>query len=163
VRAIGRAPLTRQVAIVPGRDTPVAVRLSQVAALLPEMKVSGLRPDPIREGFERRRRGGNGTFLGPEELAKRGGGSAVLATVPGIWMVQNSLGGSAMPRIRADNGGTCSPDFIVDGMIRFRMDGWELNLLLRAAHRVEVYTRRMLVPSEFASLNGCGAIVIWTM
>ena len=101
--------------------------------------------------------------MAEEELAKRGGGSAVLATVPGIWMVQNSLGGSAMPRIRADNGGTCSPDFIVDGMIRFRMDGWELNLLLRAAHRVEVYTRRMLVPSEFASLNGCGAIVIWTM
>jgi hypothetical protein len=164
VRAIGRAPVTRQVAIVPGRDTPVAVRLSEVAALLPEIKVSGLRIDPIRAAFERRKRGGNGTFLGPEELAKRGGGSSALATVPGLLMQQDPrLGGSPMPRIRAGDGSTCSPDFIVDGIIRQRMDGWELNSLLRAAHRVEVYTRRMLVPVEFATPNGCGAIVIWTM
>jgi hypothetical protein len=164
VRAIGRAPVTRQVAVVPGRDTPVAVRLSQAAALLPEIKVSGLRVDPIRAAFERRKRGGNGTFLEPEELAKRGGGSAALATVPGIWMQQDPrLGGPAMPRIRAGDGSTCTPDFIVDGMVRVRMEAWELNSILRAAHRVEVYTRRMLVPSEFAALSGCGAIVIWTM
>ena len=162
VRSIGRAPATRLVAVAPAGETGVAVVLSQVAALLPEVRVRGVRADPTIAGFERRRRAGNGYFLGPAELAKRGSGTAALATIPGIHMPMGLYGGYPLPYFRLPGGGTCIPSIVVDGMQWSRMSGWELNSLLQSAHRVEAYPRALLIPTEFPVGRACGALVIWT-
>jgi hypothetical protein len=67
-----------------------------------------------------------------------------------------------MPYFRGNDGQPCAPTVMIDGASRVRMDGWELDDLMRSAVRVEVYTRPILVPAEFAVPFGCGVIGIWT-
>lgn len=162
VRAIGRSPATRVVAVPAGGETTESVALPEVAALLPTVRVRGVRPDPVVAGFERRKRAGNGYFLGPEELAKRGGGTAALGVIPGIHMPMGLYGGYPLPYFRTGSGSTCIPSIVVDGVPWVRMSGWELNSLLQSAHRVEAYPRPLLIPSEFPVGRECGALVIWT-
>lgn len=167
VRAIGRAPLTRVVALTPGQETTLDVRLSEAGVLLPEYRVAGIREDPTRAGFERRKRSGSGTFLDSDQLNRMGRSVASLASLGGarVPMTQVGLGYAAYPMLqfRGNAANLCSPTVFVDGAPRIRMDGWELHHLLQYAIRVELYSRSVSIPSEFA-LPGleCGVIVIWT-
>ena len=161
VRSIGSSPTTQVAELAPSRETRIEITVRKSAVELAAVTVHGVRESPEVAAFERRRRSGAGYFLDGDDL-RRGGGSAVLATIPGLTMRQSSMGGNAMPQLRKASGASCEPDVLVDGIPRVRMDGWELSQLMSQAVRVEVYTRRMLVPSEFVSFKECGVIAIWS-
>jgi hypothetical protein len=162
VRAIGTAPVTQVVDLVPGENGTREVRLSAAAIELATVAVHGLRPNPEVAAFERRRRAGSGYFLDGDDLRRHGRGSAVLATIPGVRLPLDGSGGRPMPYFRGNDGQLCAPTVMIDGASRVRMDGWELDDLMRIAVRVEVYTRPMLVPADLAVPFGCGVIGIWT-
>lgn len=167
VRAIGRAPLTRVVALTPDRETSLAVRLSEAGVVLPEYRIAGIREDPTRAGFERRKRSGSGTFLDSDQLNRIGRTAASLSSIGGVRvpMTQVGIGYTAHPMLqfRSSAAQLCTPTVFVDGAPRIRMDGWEFHHLLQYAIRVEIYSRSVSIPSEFA-LGGldCGVVVVWT-
>lgn len=172
VRAIGRAPEWQVVALTPSQESLVAFRLGDVATSLPEYVVRGIRPDVMLEAYERRRRGGVGHFLNSDDLDKLGRRATALATVPGLHvpMTTKPIGGGMgpvsyiYPMIYVRSAGfLCLPTIYVDGIPRQRFDGFDLHEILQLAKRVEVYSRPLLVPVEFASAAGeCGVVVIWT-
>jgi len=167
VRAVGRAPVTQVIALAPGQETPLDLRLAQVAALLPEYRVTGILVNPIVSGYERRKRSGVGTFLESEELDRIGRQAAAFAGVGGLRVpfVADAAGGTRyfVMQFRNAEGNFCTPTFFVDGIPRQRLDGWELHSLLQFATRLEIYRRGMTVPAEFAAGGfQCGAVVVWT-
>lgn len=170
VRAIGRAPVTEVVALTPNAETALDLKLSEVGVLLPEYRVTGIVEDLILSGYERRRQAGSGTFLDSERLDRIGRSAANLQSIGGVRVPMTQAGGglgySARPMIqfRGSDGQLCTPTMFVDGAPRIRMDGWEFHQLLQLAHRMEVYSRTMSIPSEFA-LGGfnCGVVAIWTI
>ncbi len=167
VRAIGRAPLRRVVALAPGAETALEMKMSAVAALLPEYRVTGIRPGAVVEGFERRQRSGSGTFLDKERLDRIGRRAGYFQFVGGLRvpLTGGPMGYTPYPmfQLRGAEGGYCTPTIWIDGMPRLRMDGWELHHYLQFATRMEIYPRGMSIPSEFALSSGrCGVVVIWT-
>lgn len=168
VRAIGRAPRTEVVALTPGEETALDLQLAQAGVLLPEYRVVGLSENAFRTAYERRLRSGSGTFLDSDDLDRIGRRTNDLAGIGGVRvpMTQGPLGYTYRPMIffRSAGGELCVPTVFVDGVPRLRMDGWELNVLLQQARRVEVYPRGMNIPSEFANAGtGCGVFVLWTV
>jgi len=161
VRAIGVVPVTKALEFAPARETTVEVRLDKGAVELAAVTVHGVRPSPEVAAFERRKRSGAGYFLDGDDL-RRNGSNALLSSIPGVVMRQSPLGGNAMPMFRKSGGELCRPDVLVDGMPRVYMDAWELATLMQQAVRVEVYTRRLLVPGDLMVLGDCGAIGIWS-
>jgi hypothetical protein len=167
VRAVGRAPVTQVVALAPNQETALELRLSEVAALLPEYRVTGIRENPVVTGYERRKRAGVGTFLEAEQLDRIGRQAAALAGIGGLRVpfVADAAGGTRYPVVQFRNaeGNFCTPSFFVDGIPLQRLDGWELHTLLQLADRVEIYRRGMTVPAEFAAGGfQCGTVAIWT-
>ncbi len=162
VRAIGKAPLSEVVHLVPSQENRATLRMPTVEALLPEVRVSGLKPDALMESIERRKRAGNGLVLDAKKIEASGGGSNALYAVPSLVMQRNTfLGGKGLPFFRSGNGMPCTPVILVDGIPRARIDAWELDNLMKQAHHVEIYSRSMLIPAELVAMNACGAIAIW--
>ncbi len=167
VRAVGRAPLTQVVALMPDEELSLDARMSAVGTLLPEYRVTGLAADAFRTAYELRRRSGSGTFLDNDDLNKIGRRAQDLTAIGGVRapMSQGELGYTNRPMIffRGVGGDLCVPTVFVDGVPRLRMDGWELHILLQSAKRLELYRRGVSIPSEFANAaTGCGVVVLWT-
>ncbi|MDH5234861.1 MAG: carboxypeptidase regulatory-like domain-containing protein [Gemmatimonadota bacterium] len=163
VRAVGRAPILRVADLAPGAETRLELAWTTSVTVLSEVVVRGIRPGAELEAYERRRRSGAGRFLDAAELKRRGGGVNALFTVPGVSLQPGRRGDiRPMPLFRASGYGYCRPMIVVDGMQLPRLDGWELDAMLREAARVEVYTRPLLVPLDLMVLSSCGVIAIWT-
>lgn len=161
-RAIGRAPTSIVQTLLPEQVVSVGLELDSATVRLPDYVVRGVRPDPVREAFERRRRSGTGYFLDREALDRRGAGIRSLRGVPGLFL--DFRGASFYPalRMRSGAGDRCAPSIMLDGMPLMRVSSWEIDALLRDAARVEVYPRPLAAPTELMVGRDCGAIGIWT-
>ncbi|WKW12159.1 carboxypeptidase-like regulatory domain-containing protein [Pseudogemmatithrix spongiicola] len=173
VRAIGRAPERRVLALAPDAETSLDLQLGELAEVLPEYLVRGTSLSAEREAYERRRRAGLGRFLDAEELDKLGRSASGLANLPGVRVPFTTVapGGAygfnsttqPMLYLRGADGELCTPTVFVDGIPRVGFEGFELHALLQMAQRVELYTRSLTVPPEFANaFSRCGVLVIWT-
>jgi hypothetical protein len=147
---------------------PVSVRLERLA-VLDTVQVRARRArllGPDRVEFERRRRQGFGRFFDSEQLGqfRMSRISDLFWQVPGMRVQAGGPGGDRLVMRASVLGSECTPDVHVD---RMRLPPeMPLDLAVRPAdiRAVEVYTRAMQTPPEFAinGASGCGAVVIWT-
>ena len=172
VRAVGFAPIQRPVDIVEGAPGATEVALENLAIMLDTVRVAAERiyTSPRTADFERRLRSGMGHIIEAKEIAKRQAMSLtdILRMVPGVLIVPSRYasedvlmrGGEAVL-----GGGICRPDIYIDGARAANDPTFPINslVLVNEVRAVEVYARPALVPSEFRSLSGCGAILLWTM
>jgi hypothetical protein len=165
VRALGLTPVRVAVDLTRRRTANVAVALRERATALSAVVVRGQRSRQSRyleEFLERKRRGLGGTFLGQDDLERRGAlyVSDVLRTVPGMRVENGRAFGLA---IRGRGG--CTPAVYIDGMPVFE-GAEDLDQLVNpsAVMAMEVYTGLGSLPPQFAGMaaNGCGAVVVWT-
>lgn len=153
--------------IAAGDTMVVELRLGTEAVVLAPLTITASsrrspRDRTLDEFYERQRRGW-GRFFSPTEIDRLRPRT-----------VTNLLQGSPGIRIRYGRGtqttvlmrtgrGNCAPTIYVDG---HRMPGNDIDQWVAASsvRAVEVYTRAMETPAEFASVRNwnCGAIVIWT-
>lgn len=168
VRAIGFEPYRATVEVRPGDGVPVSVRLERLAVLdtvqVRARRAQLLGPDMVE--FERRRRQGFGRFFDSEQLGqfRMSRISDLFWQVPGMRVQVGGPGGDRLVMRASVLGSECTPDVYVD---RMRLPPeMPLDLAVRPAdiRAVEVYTRAMQTPPEFAinGASGCGAVVVWT-
>ncbi|MGZ8414545.1 MAG: carboxypeptidase regulatory-like domain-containing protein [Gemmatirosa sp.] len=165
VRALGLAPVRIGVDLTRRRPANVVVALRERATALSTVVVRGQRSRQSRfldEFLERKRRGTGGTFLGQDDLERRGSlfVSDVLRTVAGMRVLPGPSFGQA---IRGRGG--CTPAVYIDGMPV--IDGADdLDQLVNPSSimAMEVYTGLGTLPAQFGGMaaNGCGAVVVWT-
>jgi hypothetical protein len=165
VRALGLSPVRVVVDLTKRRPTTVTVALRERATALSTVVVRGQRSRQskfMEEFLDRKRRGMGGTFLGQEDLERRGSlyASDVLRTVAGMRVVPGPGFGQA---IRGRGG--CTPAVYIDGMPV--VDGADdLDQLVNPSTvmAMEVYTGLGALPAQFGGMaaQGCGAVVVWT-
>ena len=172
VRAVGFAPMQRPVDIVQGAPDATEVALENLAIMLDTVRVAAERiyTSPRTADFERRLRTGMGHIIEAKEIAKRQAVTLtdILRMVPGVLIVPSRYasedvlmrGGEAVL-----GGGTCRPDIYIDAARVANDPTFPINslVLVNEVRAVEVYARPALVPSEYRSLSGCGAILVWTV
>jgi hypothetical protein len=172
VRAVGFAPMQRPVDIVQGGPDATEVALENLAIMLDTVRVAAERiyTSPRTADFERRLRTGMGHIIEAKEIAKRQAVTLtdILRMVPGVLIVPSRYasedvlmrGGEAVL-----GGGTCRPDIYIDAARVANDPTFPINslVLVNEVRAVEVYARPALVPSEYRSLSGCGAILVWTV
>jgi carboxypeptidase family protein/TonB-dependent receptor-like protein len=172
VRAVGFAPVQRPVDIVEGDGDATEVALANLAIMLDTVRVSAERIYTSRReaDFEQRLRTGVGHVIQAKDIAKRQATSLteILRTVPGVLIVPSRFasedvlmrGGEAIL-----GPGTCRPDIYIDGSRVANDPTFPINslVLVNEIRAVEVYSRPASVPTEYRSLSGCGAILLWTM
>jgi hypothetical protein len=111
----------------------------------------------LKEFYERKARSGMGTFIEREDIERRHPQwmSDMLRMVPGVRVVPNRGMGNAI-RMRG-----CVPTVWLDGT---PVRGAQLDEIVwpNDVAAVEVYRSSAGMPPQFASLNSCGAIVVWT-
>jgi hypothetical protein len=116
------------------------------------------------DGFYERQRRGWGHFIGPNEIERLRPWSAtsVLHAAAGVRVHYGRTGGIGIT-MRGARGLPCGPTLFLDGSpLPFGdLDAWVPGTAVRA---VEVYSRALYVPAEFATVMNpdCGVIVIWT-
>jgi hypothetical protein len=141
-----------------------------VRAYLDTIRVSTTRIfSRDRNGFEARRRMGVGHFMDRAQIERRitPSTSNLLAPTPGVYLMMGMAG--PVLRMRDHWGNYCRPQLIIDG-VRIppepagMIETTPLDFLVQPDDigQVEVYSRDTEVPTEYQSLSGCGAIVIWT-
>jgi hypothetical protein len=164
-KAVGYMPDRRVVDLIAGRTPTVTVTLATLESVLDTIRVTAQRVySADSRGFERRRRMGFGKFFGADDIARLRpfNTTNLLDNVPSV-RVEGA--GSTYERIlmRATFG-YCSPDLYIDGMRLTNMDARDIDAWIEPADidGMEIYTSATRVPAQFASMNGCGAIVIWT-
>jgi carboxypeptidase family protein len=163
-RAVGFAPARQPVDIVRGTPGAAEVELTNLAITLDTMKVFAQRvyPSPFSGDFERRRRMGGGRFFDEKDIEQRKPTllTDLLHAIPGVRVVPTIWGG-VEPVMSPGN---CRPDLIIDGSRQIKDATFPLNTLVWAneLRAVEVYTNPLTVPTEFQTVRGCGAIVVWT-
>lgn len=166
VRALGRSPAMRSIALEPLRDARIDVVLSRFAVELPSVTVVGKRADPLTADIARRMRAGAGHLIQGKELADFAVMPSAWARIPGVTVgVSRAVGDSdPVPLMRGSMGARCVANIWIDGMRMARVNGWELRGMLLNAKRIEVYNTATRVPPEFmmVSSDPCGAVVIWT-
>lgn len=166
VRALGRSPAMRSIALEPLKDARIDVMLSRFAVELPSVTVVGKRADPLTADIARRMRAGAGHLIQGKELADFAVMPSAWARIPGVTVgVSRAVGDSdPVPLMRGSMGARCVANIWIDGMRMARVNGWELRGMLLNAKRIEVYNTATRVPPEFmmVSSDPCGAVVIWT-
>jgi hypothetical protein len=167
VRAVGFVPGHRTVHLLDD-DAPdeATIDLVPLRAYLDTVRVTARRLfDLDLNGFERRRRQGQGHFLTGEEIEKRHAPqtTTLLNNFPRVETVMNPRGFGRLVLMRV-RGSYCQPDLFLDG-IRIMSDLADLDVLTHPdeIEGMEVYTTPASAPLEYAGrMSGCGSIVIWT-
>jgi hypothetical protein len=169
-RAVGFAPARQPVDILQGRADAAEVELTNLAITLDTIKVTAQRIYTSRRlaDFERRMHMGLGRFFDEKEIERRNPMflTDLLRTIPGVQVVPSQFGGDDV-LMRGGLGlgsGLCRPTLLIDGARVVNDPAFPVNALVGAnqIRAVEVYARSSQVPAEFQSMDGCGAIVVWT-
>lgn len=163
VRALGFVPVRLPVDLRPAEVAQVTIALSRAPVILDTVRVRGERVytgGPLA-GFERRRKGGMGTYLGLDEIEQQLAifPSDLVFRVPGVFLMGQQIA------MRGTDGNLCAPVIIVDGFRVDRGDALMLQALapVESVVGVEVYRRAGLIPAELpASFDNCGLIAFWT-
>ncbi|HEX4932427.1 MAG TPA: carboxypeptidase regulatory-like domain-containing protein [Gemmatimonadaceae bacterium] len=171
-RAIGFQPVRQLVELRDGVTTPVSFTLAPQLVNLDTVRVvAGRSVDPAVGDFERRwRRGGvGGTFMDGETLRRR---SVVFVTdalraINGVRVIP--VGGYGQRIVmRGMAGRECVPIMYIDGIPMHTLGGGMAEMFIddfvssSDIAAMEVYPRSALVPAQFADMNGCGTVAIWT-
>jgi hypothetical protein len=165
-RTIGYAPARRAVTLRAGSVTPVAVVLDR-AQELPALSIVGARGNRVQRlpEFEQRRARGMGRYLTRDQIEQRNPGEVtdLFRMMPGVsvvwdgtdYVLVSSRGAASL------TSASCPLAVFLDG--RPVPGDWSVNTLVRPndVEAVEVYTGAA-VPVGLSTMNGCGAVVIWT-
>ncbi len=163
VRALGYEAMRRAVDILPGSPEPTVVALAPVSRL-DTMRVNATRSTIAEAAFEARRKRGFGTFLDEAAIERRQAISMadLLRTTPGVVVSPGNFGDQVLMR---GNGMSqfCAPTIFINGA-RTSNDDATLDAMVNPqdVRAIEVYSRASNLPAEFQTMNGCGAIVVWT-
>lgn len=163
VRALGFEATRRAVDILPGSPEPTIVALAPTARL-DTFRVNATRASAADAAFEARRKRGFGTFIDAAAIERRQAISMadLLRTTPGVSVSPGNFGdqvfmrGSGMSQF-------CAPTIFLNGA-RTSSDDATLDAIVspQEVRAIEVYSRAANLPAEFQTMNGCGAIVVWT-
>ena len=148
------------------RDTfELLVRMERIAQVLQTLRVEGARVGiDFTRGFDERRRKGIGSFVGPEEIAKKGFQRApeLVYGLPGLQVVVDpSTPGQQISRILSTRASGCAPALFVDG---FPVDAESLfrDYSSSDIEAIEAYQASQ-VPARFAMGRSlCGVVLFWT-
>lgn len=163
VRRPGFAPYYAPVGLMPS-DTPfVRVELANVQRLA-AVEVRAQRFSRRLEEIGQRRLLGEGTFFGPDELARYATYTSLFYNVPSIEVVRGrnpSQFGLRSRRETSIHGGRC--------MMSVWIDGHQADYEILTAYpveellAVEVYSQSAKLPMRYRRADGdCGAVLVWT-
>jgi hypothetical protein len=164
-RAVGYLPDRRVVDLIADRTPTLTISLSTLKSVLDTIHITATRVySADSHGFERRRKTGFGSFFGREDVDRLHPltTTSLLDRVPSVRIV--GVGSTSERILMRGSFGYCSPDVYLDGMRLTGLDVRDINGWVPPdeIEGMEVYTSAGRVPPEFASMNGCGSIVIWT-
>jgi hypothetical protein len=179
VWAPGAAPVSMELVLLSGESYNMRIVLADDAQQLKEITVSA--PKEVRtatarrlEGFEQRRRRGNGVFLTAADIERRNPRllSDALVAINGIQLMTRGSGKVAIasrgPAPQAYQGGKtaapCMLRIIVDGMAMPAGTSID-NVTPNEVAGMEIYSGPSSTPVELAHYqedSWCGAILIWT-
>jgi hypothetical protein len=164
-RAVGYLPDRRVVDLIADRTPTLTISLSTLKSVLDTIRITATRVySADSRGFERRRKTGFGRFFGPEDVDRLRPlyTTSLLNYVPSVRIV--GAGSTSERILMRGSFGYCAPDLYLDGMRLRDLDVRDINGWVQPdeIEGMEVYTSAGRVPPEFASMNGCGSIVIWT-
>jgi hypothetical protein len=166
-RALGYLPRMVAVDVRAGAPAVVDIVLESRQAYLDTVRVVGTRvlESPQYRGFLERKKRGFGYFMDEEAIERRNPIwlTDLFRMMPGVTIAPGSFGGQILFRGMGLSA-YCRPSVFVDGMRMLNMDGAGIESFVSAhdVRGVEVYTRSGGMPAEFQTMDGCGAIVIWT-
>ena len=178
VRLIGWEPMTvaMDFSTSATRDTLLSVgRQAQTLAQVDINRTAAPSSWMERTGFEHRRKMGLGGFLTKEDIARHPASdlAALLDRARGVRMMYPA--GWPMPMLRGGQGGSCVPNYFLDGSPYLVEDAGppgpkahfsdlSFDVPPESVIGVEVYSNPGAVPAEYDrfSSTGCGSIVIWT-
>jgi hypothetical protein len=173
IRAINYYPERRAVDVV-GDAPAVFVALGTLKAKLDAVKITAARLSLNTSGFDERRRGGDGYYITPEDVAQRNPmvTSEMLRRVPGLRLERGSNFGDGMRVLmRGTAGSACSPAVYIDGGYMGDLSADDLDDMVNPDQiaGIEVYAGAAVPPQFTRGMAGvgrtgesCGSIVIWT-
>lgn len=166
VRQMGYSPTEVPVELSSRTPARVTVRLGDFVPELTPVEVVSRREEGLQKvGYlDRKRSSAGGTFLGPDELARRQAMqfTDLMRTVPGI-RVNSSNGQAMLTSTRSAQGNGCVIVW-VDGGQWQQLNPGDLDTFVRPEEvaAVEVYNGTA-VPAQFTTAGqSCSAIVVWT-
>lgn len=167
VRAVGYYPDHRAVDVLepPANRAPrLVVSLPTLKAVLDTVKVTAQRLfNRDLTGFEQRRRTGMGYYYSSDDID----GMHLQTTtelfwrVPAVQIVQTSHLESKL--VMRGTRGACEPAIFMDGVSVSSLTVDDIDAWVQPGNveAIEVY-RAGTAPMQYQTLNGCGAILIWT-
>lgn len=139
------------------------VTLERLATLdTVRVKASRMYTSRALEEFDTRRKAGGGFFLDDVAIEKRQAVTMadLFRVAPGVTVLPGQAFGDQV--LMKGAGGYCIPAIFLNGNRIVNEEG-SLDQLAdpREVRGVEVYSRGAMVPVQFQSSSGCGAIVLW--
>jgi hypothetical protein len=164
VRAVGYYPERRPVDVL-AQTPPIQSTLSTLESVLDTVRVTARTLyTRDRNGFQQRRRSGQGRYITPEDIARRHPLylSDLLRTMPGIHL--QSVDTFSRQLMMRGPVGYCAPSVYLDGMPMYALDTGDLDVIVQPADitGIEVYSTMGAPPQFQRAFGGCGSIVIWT-
>jgi len=168
VRALGYAPTRLTIDLATGAGRTADVTVTRVAQQLATVAIVGKGSRLDNTGFETRRKGGLGYYMGPEELERRVAFDAtqLFWGVPGtrlVWTGSRNVLVFARSFMSGNSGGEysdyCSPVVFVDGFETPEID----DVRPPTIRAIEVYRNPQTAPPLYRTGHTpCGVILIWT-
>ncbi|MEO6446428.1 MAG: carboxypeptidase regulatory-like domain-containing protein [Gemmatimonadaceae bacterium] len=167
-RALGYLPQRRAVDILEGDEAVSPIALAAVGTSLDTVRVKATRlyVSPERAAFERRKRMGFGYILDEDDVEQKNAFFMrdFFRMAPGVTIARGAGFGDRILMRGFGFGGTyCAPEVFLDGMRVMNIEG-DLDQFINASdvRALEVYSHASSIPAEYQTMNGCGAIVIWS-
>lgn len=165
---LGYAPFLEGVELGEGGFLPVELFLEPKPVMLDSLVATISRVQTIRYlktmGYYQRMQSGFGHFITPQDIADRPFFKIAdhLRNVPRVSTGTGFLGTEVLLR---GPSGYCVPRIVVDGLVVVSVAGSAVIDQVVAPEDIaamEIYTGVAQLPLEYASINTCGAILIWT-
>jgi len=170
VRAVGFGPASFTTELRAGRTRQIRVILTPTSVQLSTITVLDSLSAPLlaQTGFFERKRQGWGSFISPDEIARRHpmNASDMLRNVAGVEVISRLPGRTTILSTRSMSmSGRCVLNVFVDGTRAYMSGGMTIEEVISGSElgAMEVYPSASETPPQFI-VNGsdCGALVIWT-
>jgi hypothetical protein len=172
-RRVGFGPVEFETTIEANKTLVLDIRMNPLVNTLAPVAITAEALKRFEStGFGARRKGGIGSYVGPERV------DSMMDRVTSAAMLLRNLRGLEVSckigfcSVTTRNGPTCLNVFVNGG---FRQGQLDENVQLSEVYAIEVYEKAVLVPSEFQGKlpmkvgrglttrpAGCGAIAVWT-
>ena len=170
VRAVGFGPATFTTELRAGRTRQIRVILTPTSVQLSTITVLDSLSAPLlaQTGFFERKRQGWGSFISPEDIARRHpmNASDMLRSVNGVEVISRLPGRTTILSTRSMSmSGRCVMNVFVDGSRAYMSGGMTIEEVISGSElgAIEVYPSASETPPQFIVMGSdCGALVIWT-